>query len=1073
MEKWRYECYDSSLLDDDFLISLYNQKTREIYARIISLDINELPVDRIEGKVTGGSINVDGDSAVRRSCSLTLVTENIDINEFYWGIKTKFKLEIGLKNNLTGEYEPDGKFYPDIIWFKGGTYLITNFNTSISTNNCNISLQGKDKMCLLNGDLSGQLFASIDFGTEEYQEKTLTQVNPEHVDSESLMMQEYYYEISDADNIIYQINNSYSFVQNSNGTYWKNGNRYEKIGEIDKIPKYQAYKLIEEPEELFEELVIEANQDIAQQQPFRKKINQENCHYFIPITSLPQSIDFTLYKLKKLYTIDYEYSIQKIPLEKIIREAVHTYAKEPYHNIIINDLDSYGLEQLSYRGDKTLYALRDYETKHFAQVTLNENNLNLPENFSFDHLVDEVTSEQQQPSTIRLTIKGVSRTYTIAKIEFGDDLGYRITDLTYTGDLISSIGESLTSILDKIKTMLGNFEYFYDVDGRFIFQEKKNYINTAWSQIIDNGDETYTTYSSDPENKKIAFNFEGNILLTAINNTPVLNNVKNDYSVWGKRKGISGADIPIHARYAIDKKPVYYRAFDGKDYINKDSKMDSIIKFEINKDLRPSSFMPIRLERNSNSSNLGSIYEGELCKLLDKKGNWIQIQSYGEESFGIIGWIFFNYLENIEHVDLKKINFLKETNADNTINFKEQGTPIRRESNTNSDILSWIKEEEYFYVIKTLNSQWAYILTQSTPKIAGWIYYKNFIDLDTRTILKVDWRELIYQMAKDYFLGQGCSETSPIYDNYGNLVLNNPDHFLYEVGQRNSEYYPTGITGYEQYYTDMEGFWRQLYNPDYIPQLVYTKGGYENSVEKIGNSNFYNTVKNWNNTYVSDIIIDYYFDEDLAEKAGINTKIQETNQSIKDFYNKYKRTQDSNQLYWNTAVFEAPETLNFWIEFLDSDSELAQFSIPVIGDRSKTVNEDKAGAIFFKQIPDLILVDRDNPEKAFEMRKAILEQSGYTFIYLPKGFSQYLSISYRSMSVKNKIDQLLYQFGYCAENISITSLPIYNLQPNRRIYVQDEKTKINGEYIVTKLTIPLTYNGTMSITANKAPERLY
>jgi hypothetical protein len=60
-------------------------------------------------------------------------------------------------------------------------------------------------------------------------------------------------------------------------------------------------------------------------------------------------------------------------------------------------------------------------------------------------------------------------------------LGYRITDLTYTGDLISSIGESLTSILDKIKTMFGNFEYFYDVDGRFIFQEKKNYINTAWS----------------------------------------------------------------------------------------------------------------------------------------------------------------------------------------------------------------------------------------------------------------------------------------------------------------------------------------------------------------------------------------------------------------------------------------------------------------------------------------------------------------------------------------------------------------------------------------------------------------
>ena len=41
------------------------------------------------------------------------------------------------------------------------------------------------------------------------------------------------------------------------------------------------------------------------------------------------------------------------------------------------------------------------------------------------------------------------------------DIGYRLTDLVYTGDLISSIGDSLTSVLDKIKTMLGDFEYFY------------------------------------------------------------------------------------------------------------------------------------------------------------------------------------------------------------------------------------------------------------------------------------------------------------------------------------------------------------------------------------------------------------------------------------------------------------------------------------------------------------------------------------------------------------------------------------------------------------------------------------
>ena len=46
------------------------------------------------------------------------------------------------------------------------------------------------------------------------------------------------------------------------------------------------------------------------------------------------------------------------------------------------------------------------------------------------------------------------------------------------------------------------------------------------------------------------------------------------------------------------------------------------------------------------------------------------------------------------------------------------------------------------------------------------------------------------------------------------------------------------------------------------------------------------------------------------------------------------------------------------------------------------------------------------------------------------------------------------------------------LSPNTRIFVRDDQSKINGEYIVSKMTIPLAYNGIMSITATKAPERI-
>jgi hypothetical protein len=37
--------------------------------------------------------------------------------------------------------------------------------------------------------------------------------------------------------------------------------------------------------------------------------------------------------------------------------------------------------------------------------------------------------------------------------------------LTYAGDLIINAGSSLTSGYDKIVKMLGNYEYFYNVDG--------------------------------------------------------------------------------------------------------------------------------------------------------------------------------------------------------------------------------------------------------------------------------------------------------------------------------------------------------------------------------------------------------------------------------------------------------------------------------------------------------------------------------------------------------------------------------------------------------------------------------
>ena len=80
------------LLDKEFLKQLDNDRNRVVSVKLIAMDFDENPLEEILGQVTSGSINIDGTSAVRRTCSLSLVANELNIHEYYWGIKSKFKV---------------------------------------------------------------------------------------------------------------------------------------------------------------------------------------------------------------------------------------------------------------------------------------------------------------------------------------------------------------------------------------------------------------------------------------------------------------------------------------------------------------------------------------------------------------------------------------------------------------------------------------------------------------------------------------------------------------------------------------------------------------------------------------------------------------------------------------------------------------------------------------------------------------------------------------------------------------------------------------------------------------------
>ena len=163
---------------------------------------------------------------------------------------------------------------------------------------------------------------------------------------------------------------------------------------------------------------------------------------------------------------------------------------------------------------------------------------------------------------------------------------------------------------------------------------------------------------------------------------------------------------------------------------------------------------------------------------------------------------------------------------------------------------------------------------------------------------------------------------------------------------------------------------------------------------------------------------------------------------------------------------QSPATLNFWFDFLDSDenADLTKYSIPVIGDRAKSVNDNMVKAIYFRETPNALFTNNI---------QTVERKSGYTYLNYGPTMANLFNISSQGKSAINVMEEYINLYLYCIESISITSVPIYNLQPNTRVMVYDQDSKINGEYLVSRISIPLAYNGTMTVSATKSAEIIY
>jgi hypothetical protein len=171
--------------------------------------------------------------------------------------------------------------------------------------------------------------------------------------------------------------------------------------------------------------------------------------------------------------------------------------------------------------------------------------------------------------------------------------------------------------------------------------------------------------------------------------------------------------------------------------------------------------------------------------------------------------------------------------------------------------------------------------------------------------------------------------------------------------------------------------------------------------------------------------------------------------------------------HWNTQIVYKPDTLNFWFDFLDDDSELQNYGGHAIGNRPKSLKDDKVKGIYFRETPNLILVDKINLETAKKFKL------GYTYLQLDANLLPLFSISAQGKSAKDVVDELIQTHLCEGEQISFTCLPIYHLVPNTKIIVRNDESAINGEYLLSRYTINLGINANMSTSASRLADKLY
>ena len=161
---------------------------------------------------------------------------------------------------------------------------------------------------------------------------------------------------------------------------------------------------------------------------------------------------------------------------------------------------------------------------------------------------------------------------------------------------------------------------------------------------------------------------------------------------------------------------------------------------------------------------------------------------------------------------------------------------------------------------------------------------------------------------------------------------------------------------------------------------------------------------------------------------------------------------------------------NYYLDFIDPyTSTLGEYSIQNIGRRTDVVNNEDINCLFQPDIPDIVFINTDEDD-AQELRSEC-QQKGQPYTQV-RGDTYW---AFATGGYKNgAFDQIKYEL-YLHTNyqrtLSLTALPVFYLEPNSRVTINDKSTNTYGSFVVRTISIPLGAGNVMAVSASECFER--